>query len=144
MEMEIDMLEGQIDIEDAIAAAPPIMADVGNKALTVKQFVAKTGWPEWTVRRAIQKEHLEVDRDVRPMLITGGEMPLTVNEWHRALDGELRRVSQSRWSFSEGGRQLNILPRDNAIRTYKLPLTKAGADDQVREIKRMDIQRRDG
>lgn len=141
--MEIDMLEGQIDIEDAIAAAPPIMADVANHAMTVKQFVAATGWPEWTVRRAIQSERLEVNRDVRPMVITGGEMPLTVNEWHRALDGELRRVSSSRWSFSDGGRQLNILPRDNAIRTYKLPLTKAGADDQVRQIKHMDIQRRD-
>lgn len=136
------MLEGQIDIEDAIASMPPRTIDAANHVMTVAQYVAATGWPEWRVRKAILDEHLAADRSVRPMVITGGDMPLTVLEWHRALDGELRRVSPSRWSFSEAGKKLNILPRDNAIRVYKLPLTKAAADDQVREIKRMDIQRR--
>lgn len=141
-DMDIDMLEGQIDIEDAIASLPPRIIDAANQAMTVSEYVAATGWPEWRVRKAILDEHLSADRTVRPMVITGGDMPLTVNEWHRALDGELRKVSPSRWSFSEGGRQLNILPRDNHIRIYKLPVTKATADDQVREIKRMDIQRK--
>jgi hypothetical protein len=133
--------EGQIDLEEAIAA---VSNGKGKLPLKVSTFVKETGWPEWRVRDAIHKGCLTVDDSVRPMLITGGEMPITVREWHLALKPATQRIKPSVMSWSGDQRTLSVLGSDGQIRHWRMPLLKHVADVQRKEIDALPCARIEG
>lgn len=146
---EIDTLvdERQIDLEDAIAAKKAAVASDGSPArypLTVAQFVGATGYSESRVRRAIRDCYLDADDSVvRPMVITGGDMPISVREWQIALGPATRRVKAHVMAWEGNNRVLKILDRSGCVHTFKIPALKHEADRQRKEIDRLDCARDD-
>lgn len=124
----------QIDLEEAIAAHP----------LTVREFAMQNGCPEWRVRDSIRRGTLTADERKRPMVITEGELALTVQEWQRAIEPATRMIKPSQCSFTDGGKQFNVLGSDGRMRTYRICLTKSSADMQRREIDSIDCRRLEG
>ena len=114
----------QIDLEDAIAA----------KRMTVAEYAENSAEPAWRVRRAIADGFLKVNRKVRPLVIEGGEMPLTVQDWQRAIEPATKRIRKSVSSFSNGGKTFNLLCVDGSVRCWTITQTKYSADIQRREI----------
>ena len=125
------MRSQQIDLEDAIAA----------KRMTVAEYAEHNLEPAWRVRRAIADGLLKVNRKVRPLVIEGGEMPLTVQEWQRAIEPATKRIRPSVASFSNGGKTFNLLCLDGSIRSWGICLTKHSADLQRRQIDSVECRR---
>lgn len=138
----IDVLDHdprQIDLEEAIAASRAVRPS----GMTVAEYVEATGWPEWRVRMAIRKGVLVANDSIRPMVITGGEMPLTVQEWQRVLDPEVRKLRPGIYSWSDGGRRLSVLGKDSVIRRYQITSTRAAAQEQAGELARVPCARKE-
>jgi hypothetical protein len=142
---EIDTFvdDRQIDLEEAIAAKVAVAPKTGLP-LKVSSFVVVTGHSEWRVRKAIYDGHLSVDDRVRPMLITGGEMPITVREWQLAIQPATKRIKPSVMRWSGDGRQFQILGSDAKIHEWRIPQLKHVADMQRREIDAVPCARVDG
>ena len=123
----------QLDLEDAIAATrqPP----------TVAQYAERRGIEEWRVRKAIADGQLTVARDVRPMTVTGGEMPHTTREWQAKIAPAVNRIRSSVRSFSADGRLFYVLTEDGRVVSFRLPLTAIGARSQIREIDLLKCKR---
>lgn len=125
----------QIDLEEAIAAATP-------PPMTVRRFAEETGNPIWRVRSAIAEGYIEVDRSKRPMIVEeGAEMPLTNNEWHRALAPAVNSLKPSVFSYRDGGSELHVLTRENEVRIFKRAITSRDASRQAREINSLNVAR---
>lgn len=130
-------MNGQIDIEDAIAA-------VGGSSRTVSAFAEQAGWPEWRVRRAIAEGFIEVDRSTRPMLVIGGDMPLSTQEWQASLAPAVRKIRPTVCSWGAGGRELHVLCIDATVKVFKHAALKIVADQQRRQIDALDCRRLEG
>ena len=122
----------QIDLEEAIAAKGP---------LTVGAFAEKNSVPEWRVRRSIELGTLNADRRKRPMVITEGEVALTVQEWQRALEPATKRIRPSVLGWSDGGKRLEVLDVDGRVHIYRMVLLKSSAENQRREIDKLQVKR---
>ena len=123
----------QIDLEEAIAAHP----------ITVREFAAKNGCPEWRVRDSIRKGALVADDTKRPMIIVEGSLALTVQDWQRAIEPAAKRIKSSVCSWSDGGKQFNVLGADGKLRSYRITSTKHSADMQRHEIDCLPCRRLD-
>ncbi len=126
----------QIDLEEAIAAA--------KGPLTVRAFAEQNSVPEWRVRRSIELGTLNADQRKRPMVITEGELALTVQEWQRALEPATRRIRPSVLGWSDGGKQLQVLDTEGCVHIFRIALRKISAEDQRVEIDRLPVKRLDG
>lgn len=125
----------QIDLEEAIAAKAP---------LTVGSFAKRNAVPEWRVRRSIELGTLNVDRRKRPMVITEGEVALSVQEWQRVLEPATKRIRPSVFGWSDGGRQLHVLDVEGHTHIFRMTLLKSSAEKQRREIDRLPVKRLGG
>lgn len=141
MAEEIDTYfdERQIDLEEAIAAIDA--SAVFKLPATVHAYSTHTGHPEWRVYKAIRDGFMEADGSVRPMMVTGGEMPITTREWHIALDPAVKRIKKSVMSWADVGRTLTVLGTDGKIYEWKQPQLKHVADLQRKEIDKLACAR---
>lgn len=121
----------QIDLEEAIAEHP----------MTVRQYAEANGVPQWRVRKSIQLGALVADERKRPMVIQEGELALTTQEWQRAIEPATNRIKPSVSSWSDGGKQFNVLGDDQRIHSYRITITKYSADMQRREIDALACKR---
>lgn len=126
----------QIDLGEAILAAKQ-----ADAPLTVRDVVELANCSESRVRRAIAEGHIEADR---PMLITGGDMPLSVREWQIALGPATRRIKAHVMAWEGNSRVLKVLDRSGQLHTFKIPALKHEADKQCKEIDRLDCARDEG
>lgn len=142
-EIDIYVDDRQIDLEEAIAAVAAGSNLVFKLPATVTAYAEHNGQPLRRVYRAVEDGFLEADRRVRPMLITGGEMPITTREWHLALAPAVKKIKPSVLSWTDTGRQLNLLGSDGTMYEFRLPKLKHVADQQRREIERIKCARVD-
>ena len=74
-----------------------------EKPMRVAEYAEVALISKSSVRRAIAKGFLKVDEKVKPMVIVGGELPLTVMEWKRALDPATAQLKPGLWGWAENG-----------------------------------------
>lgn len=124
----------QLDIEDAIRTA------AGDP--TVRQYADHLGVSVSTVRRAIEAGYLEVS-DAWPMRIIGGEMPMTLCNWKRAIDVEVRRLRRGVYGFDDAKAELHILDRSGRTHVFGKATLSVAVEQQLRAIAKLNCARRD-
>ena len=126
------MIGTQIDIEDLIASS--------RKPPTIRQLAEQLGLPTWRVYAAAENEDLQVNREARPMTVSGGFVPLTRDEWKALLMPTLSSLPAGVWGFGDGA--LTIVDRQGQTHDFKQRKSRRETEDQARAIQRLPHVRR--